>query len=61
MFGILRYIVLALMLVAVFRILKRYFFGSPQRHGSGFDSNKEVKNASYKVEDIQDAKFKDIH
>lgn len=63
MFGVLRYIFLALLLLAVFRILKRYFFGAQQRrHGnSGFDSGKEVKNASYKVEDIQDATFKDIH
>lgn len=62
MFGILRYIFLALIMMAVYRILRRYFFGSPQRrYGRGYDSGKEVKNASYKVEDIQDAKFKDIH
>jgi len=54
-----RYLLLAFLGFLIMRILRRYFFGrssqTPQR-----DPEKEVRNTSFKEEDIQDAKFKDI-
>lgn len=58
---ILRYLLTALLAFIALSILRRYFFGTGRRKDTApRDSSKEVRNASFKAEDIQDAKFKDM-
>ncbi len=58
---ILRYIIMVLLGLAVVSLLRRFLFGTPgKRQETPRDSSKEVHNASFKEEDIQDAKFKDM-
>lgn len=58
---ILRYILITLLAFIAISVLRRYFFGGGRRNDpSSRDPSKEVKNASFRREDIQDAKFKDM-
>lgn len=69
MFGILRVLLLGILLYAVFKTVRFIFqltSANPHRQQGGSqnqrhaDSSKEVKNASFNAEDVQDAKFKDL-
>lgn len=68
MIGILRFLLLGILFYAVFKAVRFIFqlTSVDSRRPGGFqnqkqtDPSKEVKNASYNTEDIQDAKFKDI-
>lgn len=69
MFGVLRILLLGILFYAVFKAVRFIFQltdANRHRHQGGFqsqqhkDPSKEVKNVSFKSEDVQDAKFKDI-
>ncbi len=57
---ILRYLLLAIIGYFVVTLLKKYFFGHSSQRPSARSPEKEVKNASFREDDIQDAKFKDV-
>ncbi len=64
MFAILRFLFIASIIYFVFRIVRRILIGFTfqNHHSSGtkYDSSKEVKNARFTEDDIQDARYKDI-
>ncbi|KAB2879696.1 hypothetical protein F9K33_08435 [bacterium] len=69
MFGVLRFLLLGILFYAVFKAVRFIFQmtnANRHRRQGGFqnqkhsDPSKEVKNASFKSEDVQDANFKDI-
>jgi hypothetical protein len=58
---IFRYFLITLLAFIAISVLRRYFFGGGRRTDpTSRDGSKEVKNASFRQEDIQDAKFKDM-
>ncbi len=68
MFSIIRFVLLGILFFAVWKAIRyishlteaNRYRQTGGRSGQSPDPSKEVRNASYKSEDVQDANFKDI-
>lgn len=63
MFGIIRFVIITSLLYLVFRLVRRLLSGPPARdprRDFRYGPDREVKNAHFSEDDIQDARYKDI-
>ena len=56
---LIRVLIMAFGFMAVLYLIRKVFRSAGPPMGNARDASKEVKNASYKAEDVEDAEFKD--
>ncbi len=66
MSALLRYLLVGVLAVLAFRLLRRLFNAlsasqtGSHRGSASRDSSREVRNASFRVDDIEDASYRDV-